>query len=84
MTSHVTYLPRCSDGCPAGPRELLGWPLVVYAVWAVPYYLFLFVLPCSRDWIAREKKVTLFNYLMSVPAKSAFIRLFPEKGLCGQ
>ena len=38
---------------------------------------------CAASFF-RRPQVTLFNYLMSVPAKSAFIRLFPEKGLCGQ
>mmetsp|Transcript_81985 Transcript_81985/g.135507 ORF Transcript_81985/g.135507 Transcript_81985/m.135507 type:complete len:130 (+) Transcript_81985:1-390(+) len=45
-------------------------------VWAIPYYLLVFVI--FKGAIKRNKKETLYDYLMSDPSMSAFVKKFPE------
>lgn len=65
------------DACPGTIQEFVVYPAALYLiVWAIPYYLLVFVI--FKGAIKRNKKETLYDYLMTDPSMSAFVRKFPE------
>jgi len=67
----------CSDGCGASVVELLGWPMLLYCVWAVPYFCALFV--CGASCIARNEKETLFSFLVADRGLGPVLRAVPDQ-----
>ena len=78
MTWPTPYNPalvRC-DRCPAEPREFAVYPVVVYlCCWAVPFYLLVFV--ALAGYIKRNKKETLFTYLLEGEMLGPVLRSAP-------
>jgi hypothetical protein len=67
----------CDGGCPADATDLVLVPAALYAAWAVPYFLALFV--CCEGRIAAAKKETLFSFLVGDPAFKWWLLAVPDR-----
>lgn len=64
----------CYKGCEANAKDMIAIPSIIYILWAIPYFLFLFII--FRQYISRNDKETLYSFLINDRGMKWFLLKF--------